>query len=413
MTERADIVIIGGGVIGVCVADALVKRGVHPVLLERDEIASGASHGNAGLIFPSHSLPIPGPGVIGQGVRWLFDSEGPLHIRPSLRPDLLRWLWAFSRACNEKTVRENFSLRRALSLASLERYRALARDLDFNFRSNGLLLAFENPQALVQAEFEMALLEADGGSATRLSAEALREAAPPLSNHLAGGLLLPGDAHITPGLFVNSLATSLESRGAKIHRQTEVLEIETSAMQASTVRTTRGDFVADEIVIAAGAWSPQLTRQLGLRVPVEGAKGYSVTIERPEAYPELPIMLTEPKVGVTPMGETLRFAGTLELAGLDLRVNAARVRAIEKAVTRFLPGIEFSNRLETWRGLRPLTPDDLPIIGRPRGTNGLVLATGHGMTGISQGPITGELTAQLLMGETPAFDLEPFSPDRF
>ena len=413
MTERADIVIIGGGVIGVCVADALVRRGVRPVLLERDEIASGASHGNAGLIFPSHSLPIPGPGVIGQGVRWLFDSEGPLHIRPSLRPDLLRWLWAFRRACNEKTVRENFSLRRALSLASLERYRRLARDLEFEFRDNGLLLAFEDPKALAEAEFEMALLEAEGGTAERLSAEALRAIAPALSNHLAGGILLPDDAHLTPGLFVKSLAASLESRGAMIRCRTEVLEIEATSTGPSTVRTTRGDFVADEIVVAAGAWSPQLLRQLGLRVPVEGAKGYSVSIARPENYPELPIMLTEAKVGVTPMGETLRFAGTLELAGLDLRVNAARVRAIEKAVTRFLPGIEFSNRLETWRGLRPLTPDDLPIIGRPSATGGLVVATGHGMTGISQGPITGELTAQLLMGETPEFDLAPFSPDRF
>jgi D-amino-acid dehydrogenase len=150
-----------------------------------------------------------------------------------------------------------------------------------------------------------------------------------------------------------------------------------------------------------------------LRVPVEAAKGYSIGVERPENHPEVPVMLAEAKVGITPMGSLLRFAGTLELAGLDLRVNRRRVDAILRATRTYMPGLVSTPTLEIWRGLRPLTPDDLPILGRPAGTSGLILATGHGMSGISQGPMTGELIAQIATGEKPALDPAPFSPDRF
>jgi D-amino-acid dehydrogenase len=179
------------------------------------------------------------------------------------------------------------------------------------------------------------------------------------------------------------------------------------------VHTTRGDFTADEVVLAAGAWTPELTRGLGLRVPVEAAKGYSITVERPEGHPDLPLALIEGKVFVTPMGSQLRFGGTLELAGLDMQMNQRRVDALARCVRTYLPGIAPTPTIEIWRGLRPLTPDDLPILGRPAATSGLILATGHGMSGISQAPISGELIAQLASGETPEIDLTPFSPDRF
>jgi D-amino-acid dehydrogenase len=415
VSERPDVLVVGGGVVGVCTANCLVERGARTTLLERGEICSGASHGNGGWIFPSESAPIPGPGVIREALPWLLDPESPFWIRPRANLALLRWLWDFRRACNASALRESFRLRRALSLASLERFAEFAEklDFDFGFTQRGLVLIFRTAKAMRDTQHEVDLLEAAGGSAKWLGVEELRERVSGLSPELAGGLEFTDDAHITPGDFVRGLAADVARRGAAIETNTEVLGVEWSRRGPVRVRTTRGDFSADEVVLAAGAWTPELTRGLGLRVPVEAAKGYSITVERPEGHPDLPLALVEGMVFVTPMGSRLRFGGTLELAGLDMRVNQRRVDALARTVRSFLPGIPRTPTVEIWRGLRPLTPDDLPILGRPAGTSGLILATGHGMSGISHGPITGELIAQLASGETPEIDLAPFSPDRF
>jgi len=415
VSERPDVLVVGGGVVGVCAAHYLVERGARTTLLERGEICSGASHGNGGWIFPSESAPIPGPGVIREALPWLLDPESPFWIRPRPSIALLRWLWDFRKACNASAVRESFRLRHALSIASLERFTEFAKkvDFDFGFAQRGLVLIFQTAKAMRDAQHEVDLLEAVGGSAKWLGVEALRERIPSLSPALAGGLEFSDDAHITPGNFVRGLAADVARRGASIETHTEVLGVEWSRRGPVRVHTTRGDFTADEVVLAAGAWTPELTRDLGLRVPVEAAKGYSITVERPEGHPDLPLALVEGKIFVTPMGSQLRFGGTLELAGLDMRMNRRRVDVIARTVRGYLPGTPPTPTVEIWRGLRPLTPDDLPILGRPAGTSGLILATGHGMSGISQGPISGELIAQLACGETPEIDLAPFSPDRF
>ncbi|MCH7644888.1 MAG: FAD-dependent oxidoreductase [Myxococcales bacterium] len=415
MSERPDVLVVGGGVVGVCTAHFLIERGVRTTLLERGEICSGASHGNGGWIFPSESAPIPEPGVIRKALPWLLDPESPFWIRPRASLALLRWLWDFRRACNANAVRESFRLRRALSLASLDRFTEFAKkmDFDFGFTQRGLTLIFRTAKAMRDAQRDVELLEAAGGSAKWLGVEELRGRVPSLSADLAGGLEFPDDAHLTPDDFVRGLAADVARRGAAIETHTEVLGVEWSRRGPVRVRTTRGDFRADEVVLAAGAWTPELTRGLGLRVPVEAAKGYSITVERPEGHPDLPLALVEGKSFVTPMGSRLRFGGTLELAGLDMRMNQRRVDALARTVRSYLPGLPRTPTVEIWRGLRPLTPDDLPILGRPAGTSGLILATGHGMSGISQGPISGELVAQLACGETPEIDLAPFSPDRF
>jgi D-amino-acid dehydrogenase len=415
MRASADVWVIGGGVIGVCAAHSLAERGVAVGLVERDEIASGASHGNAGWIFPSHSLPIPRPGAIRQSARWLLDPESPLYIRPSPRPSLLRWLWRFRAACKAASARRSFGLRRALGTASLELYAKLAArpGLDFGWSARGLVVACRSREGLRELGAELDLLEAAGGRCERLDAAELHRRLPGLGRGLRGGAYLPDDAHLTPGDFVRGLARDLGARGVPVATHTEVLAIERLPGRGLLLWTTRGDLEAKSAVLAAGAWSPQLARAAGLRLPVEAAKGYSVTVRRPPGSPELPVMLAEAKVIATPMGETLRFAGTLELAGLDLGVNRRRVRALERGARELLPDLPSLEVLETWRGLRPLTPDDLPIIGRSRRCPELLVATGHGMSGMCQGPITGELVAQLAVGEPPSLDPAPFSPDRF
>ena len=415
MSERFDVAIVGGGVIGVAAADLLAARGARVVLLERGEVASGASYGNAGWISPSHGTPLPAPGVIRQALRWLLDPESPFYVKPRLDLTLARWLLGFLRASTAARARATLRVNRELILASLERYAKLAGEpgLEFGFAPHGLVVACESDAGLAKARHELALIAEHGGSGRALDAGELRERVPRSAPGLRGGVWFPQDAHLDPARLVRALAARASARGARIATGQEVLGFERAGRRIVKVVATRGDFAADQFVLAAGAWSPALAAQLGLRVPVQAAKGYSVTVRRPADFANLPILLSEAKVAVTPIGDTLRFAGTLELAGVDLSLNARRVAAILRAVERFLPGVGAGERLETWRGLRPLTPDDRPILGRPRAFANLVLATGHGMSGISQGPMTAQLVAELCAGEPPSLPLEPFSPDRF
>ncbi len=415
MTERVDAIVIGGGIIGAASAYYLAERGARVVLLERGELCSGASYGNAGWIFPSHGTPLPSPGVIRQALRWLFDPESPFFVKPRLDLELARWLFGFARAATAARAHETLRLNRALSLASL----ALCAELearpgiDFGFACRGLLVLCESEAGLAAAHDELETLRALGGDGRALSPAEVRALAPRVAGPIAGGLLFPVDAHVQPARLVATLARLATERGARILTGHEVLALEREGRRIARVRTTRGDFSASEVVIAGGAWSPGLAQPLGLRLPVQGAKGYSITVRCPADFGETPLMLSESKVFLTPMGEVLRFGGTLELAGLDLSVNLRRVSAVQRAVARVLPGLEREPHVETWRGLRPLTPDDRPIIGRPRAYENLIVATGHGMSGISQGVITGKLVAELAGGDRPSLELAAFSPDRF
>lgn len=415
MREHADVLIVGGGAIGVSTAFSLAERGARVTLLERGDICSGASFGNAGWIVPSHALPLPGPGAIRNAAKWLFDRESPLYIQPRLSASLVHWLWDFAMACTDARMRRTAALERDLSVASQARYETLAAlpELEFGYTRNGLLILCEGHEALEDIGLEVRIASDMGGEAVLLSAEEVRSRVPIAAATLVGGAYMSSDAHIDPAAFVTGLARVAEARGVRIHTHMEVLGLIRGGTGIAGVTATRGDFTCDQLVLAGGAWSPALLRGLGLRLPVQAAKGYSVTaLARPE-FGDTPIMLADAKVAMTPLNDHLRVAGTLELAGVNLDVNMRRVDALLRAVGRYLPGLGPLERVETWRGLRPLTPDDLPVIGRPRSFPNLCLAVGHGMRGMSQGPITGELVAQLLSGEPPEIDLTPFSPDRF
>ena len=415
MSETFDVAVIGGGVIGVGVVERLAARGAKVVLLEQGEICSGASYGNAGWVSPSHGTPLPAPGVIRQALRWLLDPESPFYVKPRLDLELLTWLFDFLRAATAERARATMRANRELIVASLALYEKLAAEpgADFAFARRGLVVACESAGGMEHARAELDALAEVGGEGRELRLAELRELAPRAADDLRGGVYFPADAHLDPERLVRALAERAAAHGARLETRQEVLELETRGRRIERIVATRGEFRASEVVLAAGAWSPVVAARLGLRLPVQAAKGYSVTVRRPADFGENPVLLSEAKVAVTPIGDALRFAGTLELAGLDLSVNARRVAAILRAVERFLPGVAAQPRLETWRGLRPLTPDDRPILGRTRAFENLVIATGHGMSGISQGPITAQLVAELCRGEPPSLPLAAFSPDRF
>ena len=412
---RADAIVIGGGIVGVASAWQLAERGARVILLERADVCAGASYGNAGWMSPSHGTPLPSPGVISQGLRWLLDPESPFYVKPRLDAALARWLLGFMRAATAARAHETMRLNRELTLASLALTAELAskHGLDFGFEPRGLVVVCESASGLASARRELDELRALGGDGRALSAAELHELEPRIAKHVAGGVFFPEDAHLRPADLVHGLAGLARARGVEILTGQDVLAFERDGARIARVFTTRGEFEAEAFVLAAGAWSPEVAAGLGLRLPVQAAKGYSVTVQCPPDFGKRPLLLSEAKVALTPLGERLRFAGTLELAGLDLSVNLRRVRAILRAVERFVPGLTAAPRIETWRGLRPLTPDDRPILGRSRACPNLIVATGHGMSGISQGVMTGKLVAELARGERTSLDVAPFSPDRF
>lgn len=419
MATDTEILVIGGGSIGVCCAHYLSEAGQDVVLVDKDDVCAGSSYGNQGLIVPSHSIPLAAPGVIGKALKWMFDAESPFYIKPRMDLDLARWLLEFQAACTRTRMQPALAILRDLNLASVALFTEIAAidSLDFGFEKKGSLMVYATEKGLEGGIEEAGILSEKGIRTEILDPGGLRRLDPMANYHAAGAVYYPQDAHLVPAKFVRELARHVagNAKRVKIHPSTEVIGFRRRDSRICTVVTTRGDFNANEVVLAGGAWSPVIAAELGMKLPIQPAKGYSVTFERPDRCLTVPASLSEAKVAVTPMGDMLRFGGTLELAGLDLSINKRRVAAILNAVPRYLPDLK-PNRLkhiETWRGLRPCTPDGLPFLGRSPIYENLTVAAGHAMIGISLGPVTGKLVSQVVTRQTPSIDIEPLRVDRF
>lgn len=414
MDRQPDILVVGGGVIGVCAAFYLAGEGRRVTLVERDTICSGSSYGNAGLIAADHALPMASPGALSQGIRYLLDPASPFHIKPRLDLDLLRWLWGFRAACRPEAMRRAIPALLELGQASLDLFAALdAAGLDFAFAHQGRIFLYRSESGLEKGLKEAQLLEEYGVKSQVLDAAEVRARVPAVAGGISGGIYYGGYAHCDPYRFVREMARACRERGVTLLEHTGAGGFKREGHRITAVRTAAGDFTPGQVVLAAGAWSPRLGHQLGLRLPVQAAKGYSITARRPAHCPDLPLALGEAKVAVTPMGEWLRFSSTLELAGFDETINMRRVAATRRALHEYLDGLGMLDEVETWQGLRPTTPDTLPLIGRSARIENLIVATGHGMLGLTQGPITGQIVAQLAAGEAPAIDLTPYRVERF
>ncbi|MBP7964548.1 MAG: FAD-dependent oxidoreductase [Caldilineaceae bacterium] len=415
MNYDVDVLIVGAGVIGITTAHYLLDEGRSPVVIDKGDVCAGASYGNAGLLVPSHAIPLAVPGVTRQGLKWLLNPDSPFYIKPRPDPELMRWLWHFQKAATTATMDRVIPVLLSLGRASMDLFKEFAQDpaLAFNFEQKGGLYLYASQAGLDGAVAESRHLAELGVKSTVLDTAGVNQIMPVTKPGMVGGVFYPADAHIVPDRFVTSLAQKVQDRGGAVHGNTEVLGIKVVGRKVMEVQTTRGLFRPKQVVLAAGAWSATLAKQLGLRLPVQPAKGYSITIQRPANFPELHMHLGESKIAVTPMAETLRFAGTLEMAGLDLSINPRRVEAIRRGVVGFLDVDPHRGLVEIWRGLRPLSPDTLPIIGPSPKQDNLVLCTGHGMLGISLGPISGKLAAQIVAGVKPDLDPEPLRLERF
>ncbi len=273
---------------------------------------------------------------------------------------------------------------------------------------------FETAEGLKSELEEMGRVEPFGVRLRELSVDELAELAPGLNRAtIVGAMIHEEDGHVAPDTFVHQLAAAAEAAGTEFLTAAEVFDVETAGRRVTALVTTRGRVAADTVVLAAGSWSPGLGRRLGLRLPVEPAKGYSVTVAQPQPPLEVPLYSYESAVAITPFGDRLRFAGTLELSGWDMRIRPRRVEGVRRGAGKVLVGAAQLTPLEIWRGPRPCTPDGLPIIGRSPRHDNVIVATGHCMQGLSLGPVTGKLVSELVGGERPEIDLGPLAPDRF
>lgn len=411
-----DVLVIGGGVVGVSCAYELAKRGASVTVLERDRIGHGCSFGNAGWLTPSQATPLANPSMVFKSFQWMLDPDSPLYIQPRLDPGYLRWLIEFLLASRQSRFEPGTMALVALCNASVDMWEALAaRTTAFpSFERHGLLAVYEHEAAFESAHAANALMARAGVTIERWSSEDIREREPAVIGRTVGGYHFPHDAQCEPYEAVQALASEARAAGVRFIEGAEVFAVSrTSSTTAHTVETTTGVFTGEHLVLATGSWSEDVGRMLGLRIPVLGAKGYSLLLPRTEPHPTRSIYLIERKVAVNPHRSALRIAGTLELVKNDFSINQRRVNVILRGAQAMLNIGDQPVVQQLWRGLRPCTPDGMPVIGRARGSGNIWCATGHQMAGLKTAPGTGRLLAQLMTGETPSFDPAPFRADRF
>ena len=412
------VLIVGGGVVGLCAAHYAIRRGHRITIVERGAPDhDSCSLGNSGMIVPSHFIPLAAPGVVAQALRWMWNPQSPFYIKPRLSRDLLNWGWKFWRASSAGHVARSAPLLRDLHLASRACYEELAEPggIEFGLVKKGLLMLCRSAHVLEEEVRNAEHARRLGIPAVALDARQTAALDPGLRMSVAGSVHFPMDCHLSPNRFVAGISRMLEREGAEFSWRTEVAGWRCEASRVVAVRTNRGEIAADEFVLAGGSWSQAIARDLRLNLPLQAGKGYSLTIPSPRRLPTLCSILTEARIAVTPIGASVRFGGTMEISGLDETVTAARVQGIIQSVPKYFPDFAADDfrEIRPWHGLRPLSPDGLPYLGRAGRYDNLIVATGHAMMGMSLGPISGKLVAQILSGEPPAIDIGILSPDRY
>jgi D-amino-acid dehydrogenase len=408
------VIVIGGGAVGLCTAEALSNRGAEVTLLESDRCGAAASTGNAGWITPSLATPVPGPGVIATSLRWLINPSGPLWIRPTLSYELLGWIAQFMGNCRQPVYwRGLIALQRAAALAGPAFDALAARGVEFEQHDDPLVFpAFARPEL----EQIRRLIEdlRRGGSTQRLqelSPGDMRELEPALAEDLLGGMIAHGEGRIRPERFTAGLRRAVDERGVTVLEGAPVSALSRDGRQWRA-DTPRGAWRADAAVIAAGVASARLLNAHGVRIPIAAAKGYSRTYPAHDGAPRQPLYLEGPKVAISVFDGAVRVSGTLELGARGLALSARRLAAITAAAQRALPGWQIPPRRRDWAGMRSLAPDGLPYIGPVPGMDGVHLATAHGTLGMTLAPLTGDLLAAILLDGARHELMSAFDPAR-
>ena len=410
-------IIIGGGIVGLFTAYFLQKSGTEVIIIDKGDMQVNCSTGNAGMIVPSHIIPLAAPGMISKGISWMFSSKSPFYIHPRFDRKLLQWSWLFYQSANKSHVEKSIPYLKNLSLMSkalYQEFNAEHKDSDLGLVEKGLMMLYQTAE-VEKEEIEFAhLAQKHGLAAEILSPEDIRKIEPNLEVKARGAVLFPGDAHLSPAALYGFLKKFLLEKGVQFKGNVEVTGFETNSDKVIGVLTSQGKIEGDKFVLCGGAWSSELAKMLDFSLPMMGGKGYSFIQENKPEIKQASI-LTEMKVAVSPYENQIRFGGTMEIAGTDESININRVKGIFESINKYYPDFQskFPETEQIWKGLRPCSPDGLPYIGFAPKWKNVLVGSGHSMMGISLAPATGKILAELHAQKTPSMELAGFKVDRF
>jgi D-amino-acid dehydrogenase len=416
MSSKHDILIIGGGPIGLSCAYYLLKMGRKVTILDSNEIGKGSGAGNAGHIVPSHIIPLAAPGVVTSALKWMLDPKSsPFGLKFRLDPKYISWLLQFAAACSEGNVRRALEPMKNLGQLSADNFAEIIAEekFDCHYRTTGFLNLFKNQIGFDDARHEADFLQKHGIPVSVYDKSRIHEVEPAARGEVVGGVHFTGDAHLNPAIFLRLLGERVRALGAEVHEHTPVTGFVSAGGKVRAVRTGVGEFEAEQVILAAGAWSSIVARDLRINIPVQPARGYSLTASAIQNMPRQALILGDRRVAVSPLGKLLRVTGRLEVGEFSVTPNPRWIARLEEFAREYIRLDEKLDIKETWAGLRPVTPDGMPIIGRAPHHSNLIIASGHAMLGLSLGPGTGQVAAELISGRQTAFDLRPFGMERF
>ncbi|WP_140909010.1 NAD(P)/FAD-dependent oxidoreductase [Cognatiluteimonas lumbrici] len=417
MGTRDDVLVVGGGVVGLACGLALAERGKQVRVVDAGRIAGGSSHGNCGTLTPSHALPLAAPGAVGKALRWMLVPDAPLYMKPRIDPVLWSWLLRFAGRCNANMMMRSAAARIALLQASREAFPEwiASHGIDCHFAETGTDHVFRTERELQDYLPGLEALAGIGVASEVIDGADYERQEPAVLPGVVATVRFPGDASLRPDRYAAGLARALQQAGGSLVEYSEVRGIDESG-DGVRVSTTTGEFLAGDVVLAVGAWSPKLARSLKLpRLAslMQPGKGYSITYDRPALAPKRPLTLQERSVCVSVWESGYRLGSTMEFSGFDTTLNRRRLDALERAAREYLHEAVGPVKREEWYGWRPMMVDDVPVIGAVPGRRRQWLATGHGMLGVSMSVATSRLLADLVTGETPALDPAPYRLERF
>ena len=412
------VTIVGGGIIGLSSALYLHRAGAEVTVIDKSDFLDNCSYGNAGYICPSHFIPLASPGVVKQGIKWMFDSTSPFYVQPRLDWNLINWAWKFSKHATKANVNQAAVPLKDIAVLSKAEYSKWETELgmNFNFSKKGLLEIFQTDAAAEHAHHTLEKAWELGLSDTKLlTKEELELMEPGIAMNSIGALYFGCDTHCYPNKLMGELLNYLKQNGVTLKSFTELTGVTTNGNKIQAVQTNKDEINTDELVFATGSWGRQTASLVGLDISLMPGRGYSVTMPASNLPVQHPAILVEGRVALTPLGDgQIRIGGTMEVTSHKTPPRFNRVEGIIKAVNRYYPNasLKMPPKENIWYGYRPCSMDGLPYIGRTNKWSNLTIATGHSMLGLSLGAATGKLVSELVLHQPTSMDLAPFSPHR-
>ncbi len=416
MTERPTVLVLGGGLIGLATAYYLNKSGYAVRVLEKGRIGGECSHGNCGLITPSHVLPLAEPGTIRYAISAALRRSPALRIRLRWDLRLWKWLWNFSRRCNRDDMIEAAGGINALLKSSHHLYHDIIEEekLDCEWQRQGLYFVYQDQHKLDEYEPTNELLTTQFNEpAIKIDSKELQQREPTLVKSLAGAWYFETDTHLRPSRLVSAWHRLLKERGVEFVEHCEVKEIRVGNGSVQSIIANQGEFTANEYVVALGSWTPLLTQAIGIECPIQPGKGYSITMKDSPVKPNSPMIFPQHRVAVTPFEQGLRLGSMMEFAGYDTSIQEKRLAHLTNTAQLYFQNWKAGPIEEKWYGWRPMTYDSVPIIGRAPQHKNLTIAAGHNMLGLSMAPATGKLVTEIIAGTSPHVDTKPYTVTRF